>query len=106
MKLQTDFLPSIAATISSTLPSDMDAISSIARGRAAYRNFHPERHASILDAVWAPIWFLSLITVLRSPASNRVPRCADWRQKTYQRISYAVFCLKKKKKYRHGERTS
>src|SRR6266436_4534326 len=29
MKLQTDFLPSIAATISSTLPSDMGAISSI-----------------------------------------------------------------------------
>src|SRR5262249_26503895 len=25
---------------------------------------------------------------LRSPASNRVPRCADWRQKTYQRISF------------------
>src|SRR5262249_41942194 len=81
MKLQTDFLPSIAATTSSTLPSDMGAISSIACGRAAYRNCHPERHVSILDVASAPIWLVSLIKVLRSPASNRVPRCADWRGK-------------------------
>src|SRR5215831_18727791 len=79
MKLQTDFLPSIAATTSSTLPSGMGAISSIACGRAAYRNCHPERHVSILDVASAPIWLVSLIKVSRSPASNRVPRCADWR---------------------------
>ena len=65
MKLQTDFLPSIAATTSSTLPSDMGAISSIACGRAAYRNCRPERHVSILDVASAPIWLVSLIKVSR-----------------------------------------
>src|SRR5262245_13752243 len=88
MKLQTDFLPSIAATTSSILPSDMGAISSIACGRAAYRNCHPERHVSILDVASAPIWLVSLIKVSRSPASNRVPRCADWREKTSQPILF------------------
>src|SRR5215471_7862184 len=88
MKLQTGFLPSIEATISSTLPSDMGAISSIARGRAAYRNCRRGRRASILDAASAPIWLVCLIKVSRSLAPNRVPRCADWRQKTYQPILF------------------
>src|SRR4029453_13075590 len=88
MKLQTDFSPSIAATTSSILPSDMGAISSIACGRAAYRNCHPERYVSILDVASAPIWLVSLIKVSRSPASNRVPRCAGWQQKIYQPILF------------------